>query len=62
MKKAKLIKKEKLLEQQPTSVAAAPTSSVQSAVQVVRTWVSERRAAQQPARQMFAALFIQPQV
>ena len=63
MKRARLIKKQALIEQPlaPKS-AAAPRHSLKQAVNVVTGWVKERRTTQQgQTRQVFAALFAHPQ-
>ncbi|MBS1810725.1 MAG: hypothetical protein JST84_21355 [Acidobacteria bacterium] len=63
MKKARLIKKGKLPELQPTQPSAtAQTSTIKHTMKTVQHWVKEQRASQrEQARQIFAALFIQPQ-
>ena len=61
MKRARLIKR----HHQPTADQSAPTvksSAIKQAVRSVREWVREHQPAPpQRARQMFAALFVQPQ-
>jgi hypothetical protein len=61
MKTVRLIKRDHLPERRPTT-ADTPSATINQAVKAVRTWVQERRdTQQQQARQMFAALFTQPQ-
>ncbi|MFN7945935.1 MAG: hypothetical protein U0Z53_11325 [Blastocatellia bacterium] len=61
MKRARLIKR----NHQPPADKSAPavkSSSIKQAVRSVREWVrTHQPAPQQQARQMFAALFAQPQ-
>ena len=62
MSKARLIKHRELLEREQVAQRQARLSSVaQVEVDAVRNWVKRQQASQRPnAREMFAALFVQP--
>lgn len=63
MKTAKLIKKGTISESfSQQKQKAEPRPNFKRAVHVVKDWIKERHVTQQEqARQMFAALFAQPQ-
>jgi hypothetical protein len=62
MSKARLIKHREWLEREQVAQRQALLSSVaQVEVDAVRNWVKRQQASQRPnAREMFAALFVQP--
>ncbi len=63
MKTVRLIKRDHWPENKPPQhVAETPAAPLHRTVKAVRAWVQERRETQQQqARQVFAALFTQPQ-
>ena len=62
MKKARLIKKGKLPEPAVRPTTTSQVATIKHAMKAVQNWVKDRRTSQQEqARQMFAALFVQPQ-
>lgn len=62
MSKARLIKRREWLEREQVAQQQAQLSTVaQVEVDAVRNWVKRQQASQRPnAREMFAALFVQP--
>jgi hypothetical protein len=62
MSKARLIKHREWLEREQVAQRQARLSPVaQVKIDAVKNWVKRKRASQRPnAREMFAALFVQP--
>ena len=62
MTKAKLIKKDEILERQQKTVAQrSQKQTVRQAVEVVNNWIEKQNAKRLDPRAAFAALFAQPQ-
>jgi hypothetical protein len=62
-KRARLIKRNEVAEQKPVSrKPQKQVSAIQTSVEAVKGWIKDRQLSQQTqARQMFDALFAQPQ-
>ena len=63
MKTIRLIKRSQILAGHTTQQSPAPTpaAKLNQTIKTINAWVQERRNPQQQAREMFAALFSQPQ-